>query len=645
MLRNKRKTIGIFIADVFSEFQREVCFGITERGKELGYNTFYFSCFGAYGQEAYGIGEMNIAELPNMKDLDGVIFAPGTYAIEGMENHILERFKREAVCPLVTVGEDFDDYPCVMIDNDHVLEELIEHFIYVHKFTRINFISGPKTSMAAIKRLECYKRILEKHGIYDERRVYYGDFWRKLAADAVDFFLDEDMELPQVIICANDSMAVTACIELTKRGIRIPEDIAVSGCDNMELASSFIPTLTTADVPVREMGVEALDKIHRILTGQNDERISYAKTSCVLGESCGCRSISALERMEQRSKILETSEWEGMEYAENMYMSIDLQNAARLSTIYECIVDKFIHFFPAQELYLCLSEDWRQRGRETEAGGYADRMQMVFGVKGENRIQPADFNKNELLPECLWQEEPMSYYFVPIHYRTKSYGYAITGFRKNEIFLPSSQAFFINISNAIENYCVREELTQVAAELEDMYIHDVLTGLYNRRGFQLLAQKYFEETRSKGKQIFILGADVNDLKVINDTFGHLYGDIAIQAVANALSCAAKNSEICARCGGDEFSVIGMDYSETKVVTFVRDFVDALEIYNRTQNRPFHVSASWGTVLVAPNREHRLEDLINEADKQMYENKKRSKQNRKMREERERLIAEEEADRI
>ncbi len=633
MLMNNRKTIGIFIADVHSEFQRELCFGITERGKELGYNTFYFSCFGAYEQEAYGMGEMNIAELPVMEDLDGIIFVPGTYAVKGMESRIMERFRQEAQCPLITIGEDFEEYPCVMIDNDHVLEELIEHFIHDHKFTKINFISGPKTSMAANKRLACFKRILEEHGLYDERRVYYGDFWRKLATDAVDSILMEDLEFPQVIICANDSMAVTACIELTKRGLRIPADIAVSGCDNMELASSFIPTLTTADVPVRQMGLEAMDKIHRRLTGQHDERISYARTSCVLGESCGCRSLSNLERMEQRSRILEASEWETLEYAENMYMSIDLQNAAKLSNIYDCIADKFVHFFPAQELYLCLSEDWQLRESGAEGRGYADTMKMVFGIAGERRVLAEKFRKADLLPESLWRDEPMSYFFIPIHYRTKSFGYAITGFKKDEIFLPSSQAFFINISNAIENYCVREELTQVAAELEDMYIHDVLTGLYNRRGFQLLAQKCFDEAGVKGKQIFVFGADVNDLKEINDTYGHFYGDIAIQAVANALSCAAKNAEICARCGGDEFSVIGIDYNEAKQIEFIREFVDTLERHNRSQNRHFHVSASWGSVLVSPTDDIRLEDLINEADKQMYENKRRTKMNRKSQEER------------
>jgi len=82
---NGRKTIGVFISQINGEFQERLSRGISLRARELDYNVAFFTNFESYGKNEYDKGEMKIADLPSYEDLDGIILAPDTMAIEGLE--------------------------------------------------------------------------------------------------------------------------------------------------------------------------------------------------------------------------------------------------------------------------------------------------------------------------------------------------------------------------------------------------------------------------------------------------------------------------------------------------------------------------------------------------------------------------------
>jgi diguanylate cyclase (GGDEF)-like protein len=87
---------------------------------------------------------------------------------------------------------------------------------------------------------------------------------------------------------------------------------------------------------------------------------------------------------------------------------------------------------------------------------------------------------------------------------------------------------------------------------------DELTGLYNRRGFFVSAQQQLKLANRYNKGIFIFSADLDDLKIINDNFGHKTGDSALVETANILKKTFRESDIIARIGGDEFVILGME---------------------------------------------------------------------------------------
>ena len=253
-----------------------------KRANELDYNVAFFTNFGGFGQLSYDKGELHIVDLPNYEELDGIIFTPDIMVLPQVIDKYKENIARKCQCPIVSVRKEVEGFYAVLIDDNNVLEEVINHFIEIHGFTRINFLSGPKNNIGASKRLASYKRVLQKHNIaIEEERIYYGDMWKVTGVNAVDYWLNGEAELPQVIICANDYMAITVCKALEDRGIQVPGQIAVSGCDDIDDAIDYNPSITTAKMPIYEMGIEAVDKIHRHNKNMQQEQYSYLQTNTI----------------------------------------------------------------------------------------------------------------------------------------------------------------------------------------------------------------------------------------------------------------------------------------------------------------------------------------------------------------------------
>ena len=623
MFLNGRKTIGVFVSQVNAEYQEGLSRGISIRARELNYNVAFFTNFGGYGQNEYDAGEIRISDLPDYCKLDGIILAPDTMAVKGLEQQIRDYIRTSSKCPVVSVRRKIDEYYNVIIDDNKVLEEIIKHFIVEHGFTRLNFLAGPKGFPDSDKRLACYKRILEEYNIpIEEERIYYGDFWRHKGKTAVEYWMSGPLSMPQAIICANDHMALTVARELENRGISVPDVIAVSGCDDIADASEYIPALTTASMPSVEMGIEAVDKIDRINRGHEEEQESYVKTSTIFRESCGCKNNLEEEKRNRKKYYLRTVESLQREVMRNAYMSADLTGITTLEEMNDKLSYYVYENIGFTDFYMCLYNDW-QGIREDEDRGYNPEEDMIMesGTKDRQRYTRIRFSRGNLIPPQLEDDKPMIYYFALLHHRSLNFGYVAIAFEKIQTYMTTFQAWVINVSNALENIRVHSELNRLVYKLEDMYIRDELTGLYNRRGLETLGDKYLKQALDKQATLLIFTADLDKLKHINDNYGHVGGDIALKAVAAALSFSADDDEICVRFGGDEFIVIGLDYDEEKAFRFIRRFIGELDRFNQSANEEFNVYVSYGWSLVVPDNNTTVEECLVTADKKMYQQKK------------------------
>jgi diguanylate cyclase (GGDEF)-like protein len=165
---------------------------------------------------------------------------------------------------------------------------------------------------------------------------------------------------------------------------------------------------------------------------------------------------------------------------------------------------------------------------------------------------------------------------------------------------------------------------QLEAELRTMSISDDLTQLYNRRGFFTLAEQQFKAAKRLKRRILLIYADIDNLKHINDTFGHDAGGAAIIDSANILKLCLRDSDIIARFGGDEFVVFPLGISEDSTKVIIDRMQEKFAAHNKKVNRGYKLSISFGIKEYDPQSPCSLEDLIKQADKLMYEQKKRKK---------------------
>src|SRR4030042_6562211 len=152
------------------------------------------------------------------------------------------------------------------------------------------------------------------------------------------------------------------------------------------------------------------------------------------------------------------------------------------------------------------------------------------------------------------------------------------------------------ISKDITEYKILEE------KLHVLSLTDELTGIYNRRGFFTLAEQVLKLCKRQKKGVYLLYADIDNLKKINDTFGHKEGDLALIEIADILKKSYRDSDIAARIGGDEFVVIPIGTTGDNIELIISRLQKAIEIHNSKGNRKYNLSVSIGVTYYNP--EHR-----------------------------------------
>jgi LacI family transcriptional regulator len=100
--------------------------------------------------------------------------------------------------------------------------------------------------------------------------------------------MDRGGDLPRAIVCANDQTALGVIHALTRRGIRVPGDVAITGFDDVPVARHLHPSLTTIRQPIEQMGATAFDVLHSRISGSGGESDVVLPVRLVLRESCGC---------------------------------------------------------------------------------------------------------------------------------------------------------------------------------------------------------------------------------------------------------------------------------------------------------------------------------------------------------------------
>ncbi len=635
MFSNDRKTVGLFISNTVSDFQADVCHALAKYTQEKGYNLAVICNYGNFGSNKnYYEGDMDIFKLPPYEEFDGVILAFDTMNNENSKKLILNEVKKRCDCPIVALRERVKGADNFLVDNEEAMEELICHMIDVHGKKDIAFMTGRMDNNDAVERLNVFSRVMKSRNLpVSDNQIMYGDFWRMKGREACDKFQKEDGTFPEAIVCANDYMAIAVIDELSKRGVRVPDEVLLSGYDGITEALNFNPSITTSSLDFGEMCKQVMDLIdrkqpenpNRDMTPPCDHKLPG---KMILGGSCGCKEAEYELRLSRQSENNAMNYRVGLRETLISFMSVSFNEVDELEKMHEVINDN-IGLYPAiKDYYICLNEGLLER--DEPYNDFTDTMIAVVAIRdgkdmGEVSIP---FPKKELIPKEMVQDEPQCFFFVPLHFQNHLYGYEAYSYNSPEKSGEMYLRWSIAVSNAIQNILTHSKLRYMVQELGNMYVHDVLTGLYNRRGFETYAKSQFLESKATESMYCVIAIDMDNLKSINDIFGHHEGDAALKAIGGAIEAVHFKGQISARIGGDEFEVTFRCHREEDVENWVKLFYQNLEEYNENAKKSYVVHASLGFKAAIPGPGDTLESFMKVGDDRMYQNKIKNKMERK-----------------
>ena len=187
--------------------------------------------------------------------------------------------------------------------------------------------------------------------------------------------------------------------------------------------------------------------------------------------------------------------------------------------------------------------------------------------------------------------------------------------------IESGASDFIKKPFSVKELIARIEHAKMHERLHNISLHDELTGLYNRRGFFTLAEHLLKTAKRQQAGLFMLYCDLDGLKGINDALGHQIGDLALIDIANILKETFRGSDIIARIGGDEFVVMPIEAKGNNLEIVLNRLQNAVEMYNAMSKRDYKLSISTGTAYFDPSSLCTVDELLSQADRRMYEQKK------------------------
>lgn len=580
-----------------------------------------------YNDTSTDLGEEKVFDLILRDELDAVVIFAESFRNDGAVRRIIERCHKMNI-PAISADRYFEGAYCITFSYEENFEAIVRHVVEHHKCKTINYISGVKDNEFSQQREDVFKKVLAENGVeFDPRRLGYGDFWSAPTMQVMDDFFESGLPLPEAFICVNDTTAITVCEYLYSRGIMVPEDVLVTGFDGIERVMYHSPRITTASLDYSALTKAITRLVLDLVNGIPCQKNTVLSYTPVFSESCGCEAKSSPDTNKLSSMLFDIIyDFESKSYTTNE-MAASITDTDSLTEM----VSLMVPFLPELYLgyfYLNIFSKYLNGGDENEA-------KILFHLNNSGSsipLTPVPSNKLVTDEASLITN---SYIFTTVHTHENLYGYLAIGlfWAPSEALARNQYLFNMNLNQACSTVInnrrlseINEALAASNRELAEIYSHDHLTKMYNRSGFYLNLPDVIAQRKKSNSHIIVASIDMDNLKKINDKYGHAEGDFAIANFAKILDEVAGEGSISARFGGDEFVVVvfGSDFSDNTIRLCEERLAQHLEAFNKLVNKPYKLEASCGGVICDINSEFDIEALIGEADALMYAQKAQHK---------------------
>jgi len=628
---NGRKLVALCTSRVYEPQTHGYIIRLNELLKDEGISLLIFTINSdIYWEEDRQATEKYVFDLIPYRYIDAVIIMDEKIKSHKIAGKII-RESRTHNLPVVIADGNYEGCSCIGYDYDSGFEKVVRHAIEYHKVKHPHFMAGHNGNEFSEKRINVFKKVIEENGIEFDRAtmVSHGDFWADPCRAATQALIDRG-DMPDAIICANDIMAITVSEMLIKAGFQVPHDVIVTGFDGYDEIYFTSPKITTATCDILQMANATAELVFDAVKG-GKPKSKLIEPTFQPNQSCGCpdhtenpailrnRFRESFARLNDDNRVLAliTSSMQMSKTPGEMVSQLESYKMADSMTVVDrrCF-EKDINYFTdkhildsKKEFVIIYDSEFPEKYKEGTLDLSSREGELFEDVMAPNlcsRIMELTIAGYPLIINSLvFMDRPFG--FICFHF----HDYLISNYTNT---LAVNNAISIGIGGYIN---IRYQRT-LLKEMDEMYRHDALTGLYNRIGFQNQLKTLRKDPEYQGIPVTILMSDLDGLKFINDNYGHAEGDSAIYQVANALFRSVPESSLSTRFGGDEvFSIV---FGDCDADAIIRKIDENLKEYNETSGKPYKVATSCGYTKSVLDEHFDISRCIKDADAAMYETK-------------------------
>jgi len=642
---NKRYNIGLIVSDIEDNFPNRICRGAMEASEEMDNNLFIFpvkylaplSYFEKHSDILYEYQYNALLSYAQSKSLDGILLCLSSIGYKTTPDiylPVLDMFKNT---PVILLSSEEEGYPSIMYNNTQGVQEGLTKLICERGFSKIGMISGDIDNTDVWERLQAYKDTLAKYHIpFDESLIVAGGYC-EMDKIRIGKWYDEHRDL-EAIFCINDTITKLLYSVLKERNIVIGKDIAVFGFDDIEDAAHMEPPLATVRADASLLGSYGIKEMLSHLKSQEKSPASVKRsvvpTTYIHRESASgiftaapTESANALqyyktcyEKMIDMNHKMNIINRDMLMFGDNSTESYtSLINAFSMEEIPSCYFYLLYHpvanpdpaaWVKPSNIYL---HSYRNADKITEL------------PRTEQRLSVDEMFNHPYLPS-----ERKTYLLIDIYSRELQFGVFMCELPYE--YFHYAEMICYQISTAVkitslfdtqktlmdDKESMVRKLQQENSELDNISNTDVLTGIYNRRGFFSKLKQALSLPCNEGKPALMFYADLNYLKQINDAFSHEDGDFSIKQCAEALTKTLGEQALVGRIGGDEF-VAFLQTNQTADF-YYKQIKDYFAAFNRTGEKPFELTSSVGIYPFDIQKDLSIDELLEQADHLLYQDK-------------------------
>lgn len=590
-----------------------------------------------------------IAAFVTKNNLDGIIMSSGTQMHYLSKEELTSWVKSFAPIPIVNISTELPGIPSIIVECYNAYKALLENLVNEQGCRKFGIMSARGNSTEVKIRMKYIQSVLADLKIPEtDIFVWQANFdYGATINELEDYYRETKTFNFDAVLCLNDEMAF-ACMDFCQKlNLKIPEDIIITGFDDILRSSFSTPSLTSINQQIFEQGYEAALALNRLICGEKVEIVKIIDAKTVLRES-SCRNKNSVNSEKNKYLLIENktdsysnssaTEWyskKGQFYQiTNFYTQ--MQNDMTVNQLKKRINNDLKSF----GVVSCAIVIYEHPIEQTTPFDYFNlphkatlfsAFDYSTGYDSDNVRCTVKFDPNDkIIPDNIVSFTSKGTIVIALFHNTLQYGYMLfqPGSYDIVVYDLLSKITSTIIASVYSYDLINNESSRFKAKYNKLDIiasTDELTGLNNRRGLYDFGQTTLKFAKAMNQNGIIVYCDMDGLKKINDTFGHEAGDRAIIAESIILKSNFRSNDVVARIGGDEFAIISPGLTVEAFERIKKQIDIDCKNWTEKNNSPFTLSISMGYIPYPSDKVgYQITPLLSEADSCLYIEKRKKK---------------------